>query len=408
VPGTATAAEIQPGGLTFEANNLYLTNNATRILEVSSSAITLIANTSGASTPPGPEGAAAPGAHLGAASIAFDTTGNLYAADSLNNRIWKIDTSGNVKTVAGGGTVVIDGLTIASAVAAQVRLFGPGGLAFDGSGNLYTVDGSKNRILKITVHSPNQPLDGAENVTVFAGTGQAGFAGDGGPAMAALLNGPGGLVFDSGGSLYFTDGINFRVRRIDTHGIIGTIAGTGTAGFAGDGGAAIAAEIRGGPLAFDSYGNLFMVDAVNNVIRVFDEIPPTVTFGTPDPLSNANGWNNTPVVIPFTATDTGAGVASANPISPLVVAAEGAAVSGVVTAIDRAGNSAAFRSPVFRAAKPWFGPVAAGRQNGQCCYGDSGRFSFGSDAPIIYHNGHEQRTAGCVRDLHHARRFRRI
>jgi len=358
VPGTATAAEIQPGGLTFEAGNLYLTNNGTRILEVSSSVINLIANTSGASTPAGPEGAQARDAHIGAASIVFDTSGNLYSADSLNNRIWKIDTNGNVKTVAGNGTVVIDGVTIVSAIATQVRLFGPGGLAFDGTGNLYTIDGSKNRILKITAHAPNQPLDGTENVTVFAGTGQAGFAGDGGPATGALLNGPAGLVFDEAGSLYFADTINFRVRRIDANGIISTIAGTGTASFAGDGGPAIAAEIRGGPLAFDSFGNLFMVDVVNNVIRVLDEIPPTVTFGTPDPPPNGNGWNNTAVVIPFTATDTGAGVASSSPISPLVVAEEGAAVSGVVTAVDRAGNSATFSSPVCRIDRQ--GPVISG------------------------------------------------
>ena len=193
-PGPATAAELQPGGLAFNADNLYLTNNSTRIAEISGGTIKLIANSNGASTPPSADGTPAMDARMGATSIAFDTAGNLYTSDSLNNRIWKIDTSGNVHTVAGGGASVIDGVSV---TATQARLFGPGSLAFDASGNLYTVDGLKSRILKITAHTPSQPLDGTEIITIFAGTGQTGFHGDGGLATAALLNGPGGLVFDA-------------------------------------------------------------------------------------------------------------------------------------------------------------------------------------------------------------------
>jgi len=344
VPGPATGAHLQPGGLAFNTGNLYLTNNSTRILEIAVGSITLVANTTGASTPPATDGTSAAQAHLGASGIVFDQAGNLYAADALNNRIWKIDTSRNVTTIAGGP--------------AQTRLFGPGSLAFDPDGNLYTVDGSKDRILKITAHAPHQPLDGTETITVFAGTGQAGFAGDGGPATAALLNGPGGLVFDTAGRLYFSDGVNFRIRRIDRKGIITTIAGTGTASFSGDGGPALVAEIRGGALAFDSFGNLFLMDSVNNVIRVLDDTPPAVAFGTPVPPPNAHGWNNTSVSIPFTASDTGAGVASTGPLSPLVIAAEGAVVSGVVTATDRAGNQAHLTSRAVKIDKE--GPVISG------------------------------------------------
>ena len=304
VPGPATAASIQPGGLNVHAGNLYLTNNATRILEVMGGTITLVANTTGASSPVATNGTPAADARLGANSVVFDQAGNLYTADSLNNRIWKIDTSGNVATIAGGGSVVIDGSTVLSAPATQARLFGPGSLALDPTGNLYTVDGSRNRILKITAHAPHQPFDGTETITIFAGTGQLGFGGDSGPANAALLNGPAGLVFDTEGQLYFADGANFRIRRIDTHGIITTIAGKGTASFSGDGGPALFAEIRGGALAFDSFGNLFLIDAVNNVIRVLDDTAPTLAFGTPVPAPNAHGWHNTSVSIPFTASDT--------------------------------------------------------------------------------------------------------
>jgi len=349
VPGTATAANIQPGGLTFDFGNLYLTNNTTRIiLKVASNFMTVVTNTTGNPTPPSPDGTLAINALMGASSIVFDPAGNLYVGDTLNNRVWKVDTNGIVKTVIGSGTAVLDGVTVLSATATQARLFGPGSIAFDPSGNLYLIDGSRNRILKATAHGINQPLDGTETVTIFAGTGSLGFSGDGGPATAAKLNGPVGLVFDAAGSLYFTDGVNFRVRKIDTNGIITTVAGTGIASFSGDGGPATSAQIRGGALAFDTFGNLFMIDAVNNVIRVLDNVPPTVTFGIPVPAPNASGWNNTSVTIPFTASDTGAGVASTNPSSPLVLSAQGSAVSGTVTATDRAGNSANFTSPVVK------------------------------------------------------------
>ena len=80
------------------------------------------------------------------ASVAFDSAGNLYAADGFNNRIWKVDTNGVASTIFGGAPP-------------QTPLFAPGSLAFDPAGNLYTLDGSKNHILKITAHTPHQPLD---------------------------------------------------------------------------------------------------------------------------------------------------------------------------------------------------------------------------------------------------------
>ena len=345
VPGPATAAEIQPGGLAFHAGNLYLTNNGVRILEVSGSLITLFANATGISSPMGGPAASA---QFGASNLVFDPAGNIYIGDTLNNRIWKIDTGGNASIIAGGGMTVLDGITVLSTFATDAKLFGPGSIALDPAGNLYTVDGPKNHILKISAAAPGKPFDGTETITIFAGTGTAGFQGDGGPATAALFNGPGGLVFDPAGNLYFTDSVNFRVREIDTNGIINTVAGNGVASFAGDGGPATSAEIRGGQLAFDSFGNLFMVDSVNNVIRVLDDLAPTVTFGTPVPPPNAHGWNNGSVIVPFDASDTGAGVASTSPISPLVLADEGNKVSRVVTASDRAGNTARFTSPVVR------------------------------------------------------------
>lgn len=140
-----------------------------------------------------------------------------------------------------------------------------------GSGKLYTTDGPRNRILKVRANGFNQPLDGTESVTIFAGTGMLGFSGDGGPATAAQLNRPIGLASDAAGNLYFAESSNFRVRKIDTNRIITTVAGTGVASFSGDGGPASSAQIRGGPLAFDSCRDLYMSDGVNQVIRVLWE-----------------------------------------------------------------------------------------------------------------------------------------
>lgn len=275
VPGMATAAQLQPGNLAFHGGALYLTNNALRVLKVAGNAISVVANTTG--TPTGPsgvpsaDGTLAINAEMAAASIAFDKAGNLYVGDPFNFRIWKIDSTGTVKTVAGSGTVILDRTTILSATARQVRLFGPGFVAFDPNGNLYTTDGPRNRVLKVTANGLNQPLDGTESVTIFAGTGVFGFSGDGGPATAAQLNGPVGLAFDAAGNLYFNDSSNFRVRKIDTKGIITTVAGTGVASFSGDGGPASSAQIRGGPLGFNSRGDLYMSDGVNQVIRVLSD-----------------------------------------------------------------------------------------------------------------------------------------
>jgi sugar lactone lactonase YvrE len=346
VPGPATSAIIQPGSLALGSDGLYLTSNGSHALKLAAGELSIVANLTGATSPPSANGTPAVQALLAVGSIVFDATGNLYVGDGTNNRLWKIDGTGTVKTVAGGGTEVIDGITITSAPATSAMV-APGSLAFDPSGNLYMTDTNQNRIYKIAAHSYRQPLDGTETVTLFAGTGGSGYSGDGGPATAATLSFANGLVFDKTGDLYLNDN-NYRIRMIDSHGIISTVAGTGTAGFSGDGGQAALANIRGGSMAFDSYGNLYLSDGVNQVVRVLDNTPPALTFGTPVPAPNASGWYNTSVTIPFNASDTGAGVASTNPAGPLVLSGQGSAVSGTVTATDRAGNSANFTSPVVK------------------------------------------------------------
>ena len=189
----------------------------------------------------------------------MDSSGNLFIADTFNNRIRKVDTSGNISTVAGTGTVGFSG-DGDPATSAQLNF--PHGVALDSSGNLFIADQDNQRIRKV---------DTSGNISTVAGTGTAGFSGDGGPATSAQLAGPLGVAFDSSGNLFITETSNNRIRKVDTSGNISTAAGTGTAGFSGDGGPATSAQLKNPTgVAVDSSGNLFIADRTNNRIRKVD------------------------------------------------------------------------------------------------------------------------------------------
>src|ERR1044071_6201217 len=109
-------------------------------------------------------------------------------------------------------------------------------------------------------------------ITTAVGTGEKGFAGDGGPANAALLNGPFDVAFDAAGNLYFSDTFNQRVRRVDVAtGVITTFAGTGEQGYGGEGGPAVPASLNEPyGIVLDRAGNLFMADRLNRRVRRVD------------------------------------------------------------------------------------------------------------------------------------------
>ncbi len=194
----------------------------------------------------------------------FDPAGNLYICDNSNNRLRKVDmTTGIISLVAGNGTTGTGG-DGAAATACQFGAgggFNPGvaGVAVDATGNIYVSDGTNNKIRKI---------DGTGIITTFAGTGTAGGTGDGGLATAALLSGPRGL-FVASNKLYIADAGSNKVRVIDlSTNIITAVAGTGTAGAAGDGGSAATAQLnapRG--VCVDAAGNIFIADRSNNRVR---------------------------------------------------------------------------------------------------------------------------------------------
>ena len=260
--GAAVAAQLYwPTGVALDgASNLYIADqNNNRIRKVDAAgAITTVAGdgTLGYSG----DGGAATAAQLNRpAGVAPDGSGNLYIADSGNQRIRKVDAAGVITTVAGDGTFGYSG-DGGAATAAQLN--SPRGVALDGSGNLYIADLFNNRIRKV---------DAAGVITTVAGDGTRGYGGDGGPAVAAQLNRPFGVASDGAGSLYIADNSNHRIRKVDAAGVITTVAGDGTRGSGGDGGAATAAQLnwpRG--VALDGSGNLYITDTFNQRIRKVD------------------------------------------------------------------------------------------------------------------------------------------
>jgi uncharacterized protein (TIGR03437 family) len=206
------------------------------------------------------DGSAATGAQLaGAFAATVDKAGNLYIADQFNNRIRKVDTSGNITTVVGNGTA---GYTGDGAAATAAEINSPGGVLVDGAGNLYIADTANNVIRKVTSSGTISTI-GGNNAS------GAGYSGDGAAATGAQINHPSGLAIDSTGIIYFADTRNNVIRAILPNGNMATIAGISTAGFSGDGGIATSAKLNNPVgLAIDRFNNLYIADGGNNRVRV--------------------------------------------------------------------------------------------------------------------------------------------
>ncbi len=195
--------------------------------------------------------------------LAVDASGNVYIADEKNNRIRKVSTTGIITTVAGNGGFGYSG---DFGLATSAKLYRPNGVAVDRFGNVYIADSYNHVIRKV---------DGFGKIVTIVGTGYGAgtvnshsFSGDGGLADTATLNMPTGISVDDSGNLYITDEFNFRIRKVDTSGIITTIAGNGTQNFNGDNILATSAGLFPyGNTAIDTNGNLYFVDGNNNRVR---------------------------------------------------------------------------------------------------------------------------------------------
>jgi sugar lactone lactonase YvrE len=202
---------------------------------------------------------------LNPTGTALDSAGNLYIADIDNQRVRKVDTSGNITTVAGTGTMGYNGDNIP---ATSAQLSDPEAVAVDGAGNLYIADRFNYRVRKV---------DASGNITTVAGTGTAGYNGDNIPATTAQLTQPSGVAVDGVGNLYIADFAGQRIRKVDTSGNITTLAGNGTAGYI-DNVAATSGELSNpSSVALDSAGNLYIADSYNCLIREVTAATGTIT-----------------------------------------------------------------------------------------------------------------------------------
>jgi len=254
----ATAAELNnPNAVAVDnAGSLYVSDGDNyRVRKVTGGIISTVAGNGSYSF--AGDGDAATGTVMsGPSDVVVDPAGNIYIADTYNNRIRKISTNGIMSTVAGTGDPAYSG---DGGPATAAALNGPFGLALDAAGNLFVADTQNLRIRKIG-------LDG--RISTVAGNGVADYTGDGGPAIIASIDTPYGIALDQSGNLFIADSNNNVIRKVTPGGTISTIAGKNREGFSGDNGPATSALLNfPNMVAFDAAGNLYIADTGNNRIR---------------------------------------------------------------------------------------------------------------------------------------------
>jgi uncharacterized protein (TIGR03437 family) len=310
--GPATSAQIADMGIAVDRiGSLYIADGVSLVRKVDPDGT--ISTVAGGGTALGPqEGVRATAAWLFKPNaVAVDAAGNLYIADGWRNQVREVTPDGMIHTVAGFGTAGY--LLGPGRDAASSQLSYPTGVALDAGGNLYIADFGNSAVRKVDTHGKislyasgpigdggpatavvlvnptSVAVDAHENiyvndgsgrirridregiVTTFAGNGEQGFAADGVPAVTTPLNSPGQISIGPAGDLFIADTGNHRVRKVGADGIVTTVAGTGKAGFSGDGGPAGSAQLSSpSGVAVDNAGNFYIADTANQRIRKVD------------------------------------------------------------------------------------------------------------------------------------------
>jgi len=280
----ATSASVDlPYGLSVSStgNLIVACSGQNTICQISSGQMLTIVAGNGGGGYAGDGSAALSGELNYPTATALDAAGDIFVADTSNNAVRRIDAeTGAFTTVAGTG---VSGYTGDSGAATSAELDSPFGVAVDSSGNLYIADTANNVIRRVSA--------GSGLISTVAGTGAAGYTGDGSLATAAQLSSPSGVAVDSAGNLFIADSLNNVVRRVDAQTrLISTVAGNGTAGYSGDGTSAIAAQLDfPSSLAMDGTGDLYIADYSNNAIRRVDAQTGIITTVAGNGLTGYSG-----------------------------------------------------------------------------------------------------------------------
>jgi hypothetical protein len=307
-----------PVGVSAMNGTVYVSNtDANVVAAISSGNTTAVAGSLSAFGEHGDGGAATSASMFHPGGTAEDSNGDIFIADSGDNVVREVSPSGVITRIAGSG---VAGLGYAGPrsfdfPAALSSLDHPQDVAVNAQGDVYIADTYNNRVVEVTPQG---------HIFAVAGDGVAGYSGDGGLAVFAELNEPTGLALDAQGNLYIADSSNNVIRRVDAAtGIITTVAGDyaadqandGLGGFSGDGGPATSAQLNDPQgIAIDGAGDLFIADTFNNCIR---EVTPDGTISTVVNSASANGG------IPTAGRETSGGAPTASKLNtPYAVAVD--------------------------------------------------------------------------------------
>ncbi|CAJ0815220.1 NHL repeat-containing protein [Ralstonia flaminis] len=336
--GYAVSVGTQPLGQSCTVSNGSgtATANITNVAVTCAAAQAQVTALAGSTTKGHADGTGSAASFFGPIGVAVDASGNLYVADSNNNMIRKITPAGVVSTLAGSTTA-----GHADGTGSAASFYQPIGLAVDASGNVYVADSNNNMIRKITP---------AGVVSTLAGSTTAGHAD--GTGAAASFNIPSCVVVDASGNLYVSDAFNNQIRKITPAGVVSTLAGSTTAGHAdGTGSAASFSAPRG--MAFDASGNLYVADQGNSMIRkitpagVVSTLAGSTTRGFADGTGSAASFANPSGV----AVDASGNVYVAdyanNEIRKITPAGVVSTLAGSTTSgsADGTGSAASFNGP---------------------------------------------------------------